>query len=383
MPELDDDSNDDDMPDELLWDGEDNGFYDPEDEDDEEPDGEFSDDEPGLEQEDEDEGVGFYEGGNGVDMNAEEEKDSDDDDDDDDEPKTELGLVDEEDEEDDEDDENDDYPTHKQQMKEMLRAQGDAYDEDEEDEDEEEDDEEEEDDDDYDEIKAKYDAIMAEQAAEKAQAEKRRHLGKDSEDEDSEEDEEEGDVEDDDEQEEASDDEAPTKSGFNNILKGILGRDISGGQGPILAQRPSLLKKVETDAREGKIKSAERQVKKELLNKDAMTALETDVVFEKNLLRIATRGVVKFFSAVANQNQAAAKSIPSARGTKVEEEEEEEEEAAEKPVSKDTLMAALKSKPKTKTKAATATEKKKAGWMDEDYATKDKGGWDQEDSDSD
>jgi len=48
-------------------------------------------------------------------------------------------------------------------------------------------------------------------------------------------------------------------------------------------------------------------------------------------------------------------------------------------LSKDGLLAALKGKKEAKTSRLKG--KKKAGWMDDDYATKGKAGWDQEDSD--
>lgn len=186
-----------------------------------------------------------------------------------------------------------------------------------------------------------------------------------------------------DEDEDGDDDEEVKGSGFNNILKGILTRDIKDGQGPILAQRPALLRKVEDQIKEGKIESAERQAKKEYLQQDHMTALEHDPVFEKNLVRIATRGVVQFFTAVAKQNMAAAKSLPSSkiRPDDNGEEGEEEEEEAKKAVSKAGLLDAIKAPAKKGEPKKEESKGKGAAWMKDDYATGGGEAWDDQDSD--
>jgi len=193
------------------------------------------------------------------------------------------------------------------------------------------------------------------------------------------------DLEDGDEEQEG----APTKSGFNNIFNNILERKLKSDQGPMLAQRPTLVKKLDEETQAEKEKAIERQVRKELLMRDHMVPLAFDPVHEKTLLKIATRGVVKFFSAVAQQNQAAAKNLPSTKiratddddaGEDAEDGDEAEEPTEKKVVSKAGLMDAMKGKAKEKGEQAT---NKGADWMDDDYAIKQGGGagWDEAESD--
>eukprot|EP00658_Telonema_sp_P-2_P072056 TRINITY_DN61249_c0_g1_i1.p1 TRINITY_DN61249_c0_g1~~TRINITY_DN61249_c0_g1_i1.p1 ORF type:complete len:219 (+),score=55.71 TRINITY_DN61249_c0_g1_i1:234-890(+) len=179
---------------------------------------------------------------------------------------------------------------------------------------------------------------------------------------------------------------APERTGFSKISAGILGRELkSKSAAPILAMKQSVIKQISQREKERKEQSIASKAKRELSEQNSVRPYDASSLnFEKTLIKVATKGVVKLFTAVAQQNMNATKSLGHsrvrARGIDELSDQDEPEPEAEAKVSVSELV---KQKRDRISQLDQGSKKQKgAAWMSDTFATKEAKAWDEK-SDSD
>eukprot|EP00656_Telonema_subtile_P018885 TRINITY_DN20259_c0_g1_i2.p1 TRINITY_DN20259_c0_g1~~TRINITY_DN20259_c0_g1_i2.p1 ORF type:complete len:229 (+),score=75.74 TRINITY_DN20259_c0_g1_i2:154-840(+) len=177
------------------------------------------------------------------------------------------------------------------------------------------------------------------------------------------------------------------RSGFSKISQGVLARKLHAGA-PVLAMKQSAVTKITEREAARKEQALISRAKKEVATQNSVKAYDSRTLnFEKTLLKVATRGVVKLFTAVAAQNQDATKSLPHtktrARGL---DELSDGEEQQPEPAAAANVGELVAKRRAAMSEEPEAAEKKQKGaaWMSDSFARKDPEGkaWDQG-SDSD
>merc|ERR1711871_905660 len=157
-------------------------------------------------------------------------------------------------------------------------------------------------------------------------------------------------------------------------MGGVLDRKLSA-TGPVLALRQSAVAKISEREAERRDLAIASRVKKDIATQNAAKPYDSSTLnFEKTLLKIATKGVVKLFTAVAQQNSESTKGLETERMKRARDGDIEPEQDAP---ATGAVISELIANKREKLRAAPAkTEEQGASWMKDNYAIGQSKAWD-------
>merc|ERR1711865_119853 len=178
----------------------------------------------------------------------------------------------------------------------------------------------------------------------------------------------------------------PTRSGFSKISGGIMEKELKAGAGPVLALKQSAVHKIQEREAERKERAIVAKTRHALNTQNSILPYdESTLNLEKTLIKIATKGVVKLFTAVVAQNADAASSLPHNKPRKSIPGVDDSDDEQPAQLSKGKMQAMVQQK-RAELQSNNDNDAKKqktgAAWMSDNFATADPKAWDQE-SDSD
>jgi len=176
----------------------------------------------------------------------------------------------------------------------------------------------------------------------------------------------------------------PTRSGFSKISGVIMDKKLSGGVGPVLAMKQSAVQKITQREAERKEQAIVSKAKQALNTQNSIEEYDSSTLnLEKTLIKIATKGVVKLFTAVVQQNADAAQSLPHSKARRglpgVDDSDDDQPSGGA--VDKSKMQAMVQQKRaamQSNEEGAAKKAKGGAAWMSDNFATQNPKAWDQE-----